>query len=164
MTGAPLIYNYDVYFPTYIGTKVTDGTDDICAVGHAAIYAIRDKDTKHGTLDSTKIQNKNAPKSGTLSPEVQKFIDGGTSILELAKGTKVYGLQITNQLYCGDKDGGSFAVPQLIAQTGSDPGMSAFDKDSQNNLVGQTSLSTFSLNLEGIQSKPNKVKWATVYE
>ena len=164
MTGAPLIYNYDVYFPTYIGTKVTDGTDDICAVGHAAIYAIRDKDTKHGTLDSTKIQNKNTPKSGTLSPEVQKFIDGGTSILELAKGTKVYGLQITNQLYCGDKDGGSFAVPQLIAQTGSDPGMSAFDKDSQNNLVGQTSLSTFSLNLEGIQSKPNKVKWATVYE
>lgn len=164
MTGAPIIYNYDVYFPTYIGTQATGGSSDICAVGNAAIYAIRDKDTKHGTLDSTKIQNKNAPKSGTLSPEVQKFIDGGTSILELAKGTKVYGLQITNQLYCGDKDGGSFAVPQLIAQTGSDPGMSAFDKDSQNNLVGQTSLSTFSLNLEGIQSKPNKVKWATVYE
>lgn len=171
MTGAPIIYNYDVYFPTYIGTQTTDGSDDVCAVGNAAIYALRHKvkdpkvdPPKHASLDKSKIQNKNATGSENVSPEIDNFLNGNTSILELEKGTRIYGLQITNQLYCGNKNGGTFAAPQLIAQTGSDAGLNAFDKDSPNNLVGKTSLSTFSLNLEGIQATSSKVKWAAVYE
>ena len=160
MTGAPIIYNYDVYFPTYIGTQTTGNGDEICSVGNAAIYAVRNK-AKYGTLKSS-VQNQN--KDTTGNKELNDFITGASSILELKQGTKIYGLQITNQLYCGNGKNGSFAVPQLIAQTGADPGISAVDSKDPNSLIGQSTLSTFTLNLQGIQAHSERVKWASVYE
>lgn len=80
-------------------------------------------------------------------------------------GTKIYGLQITNQLYCGNKNNGKFAAPQLIAQTGIPNGVNGFDKSSADNFASKnTSLNAFGLNLAGIKAQSSRIKWASVYE
>lgn len=170
MTGAPLIYNYDVYFPTYIGAPKTADDKSVCSQGNAAIYIVRDNDQKYGTIDGN-IQNKNRDKlqSTTSLPENassnnDKFMEKKLSFLTLATGTKIYGLQITNQLYCGNGKDGTFAVPQLIAQTSGAPGVSAVDNSQKGNLSSSVDLNSFTLNLESIRATTRPVKWATVYE
>ena len=161
MTGAPIIYNFDTYFPTYIASE-KNPTDTICHYGKAAIYAVRDEKIKHhDALNPNDVQNNEAAKDENLI----RFQNGEVSFYKLDMGTKIYGLQITNQLYCGNKNNGKFAAPQLIAQTGIPNGVNGFDKSSADNFASKnTSLNAFGLNLAGIQAQSNRIKWASVYE
>lgn len=161
MTGAPIIYNFDTYFPTYIASEKKP-TDTICHYGKAAIYAVRDEKIKHhDALNPNDVQNNEAAKDENLI----RFQNGEVSFYKLDMGTKIYGLQITNQLYCGNKNNGKFAAPQLIAQTGIPNGVNGFDKSSADNFASKnTSLNAFGLNLAGIQAQSNRIKWASVYE
>lgn len=161
MTGAPIIYNFDTYFPTYIASE-KNPTDTICHYGKAAIYAVRDEKIKrYDALNPNDVQNNEAAKDENLI----RFQNGEVSFYKLDMGTKIYGLQITNQLYCGNKNNGKFAAPQLIAQTGIPNGVNGFDKSSADNFASKnTSLNAFGLNLAGIQAQSNRIKWASVYE
>lgn len=161
MTGAPIIYNFDTYFPTYIASE-KNPTDTICHYGKAAIYAVRDeKINHHDALNPNDVQNNEAAKDENLI----RLQNGEVSFYKLDMGTKIYGLQITNQLYCGNKNNGKFAAPQLIAQTGIPNGVNGFDKSSADNFASKnTSLNAFGLNLAGIQAQSNRIKWASVYE
>ncbi len=167
MTGSPIIYNFDTYFPTYISTD-SKQSDSACSYGRAAIYAIRDNGTgdasttyKHGSLESTNVQNSEQ----ATNPGLVKFMNGDVSVYRLDSGTKIYGLQITNQLYCGNGKNGKFAVPQLVAQTGIANGVNGFDKADENNFASSNvSLNTFGVNLSGIKATSRRVKWASVYE
>lgn len=167
MTGSPIIYNFDTYFPTYISTD-SKQSESVCSYGRAAIYAIRDNGTgngsanyKHGSLKSDNAQNSEQ----ATDPGLVKFMDGKVSVYRLDSGTKIYGLQITNQLYCGNGKNGKFAVPQLVAQTGIANGVNGFDKENANNFASSNvSLNTFGVNLRGIQAASRRVKWASVYE
>lgn len=161
MTGAPIIYNFDTYFPTYIASE-KNPTDTICHYGKAAIYAVRDEKIKrYDALNPNDVQNNEAAKDENLI----RFQNGEVSFYKLDMGTKIYGLQITNQLYCGNKNNGKFAAPQLIAQTGIPNGVNGFDKSSADNFTSKnTSLNAFGLNLAGIKAQSNRIKWASVYE
>lgn len=161
MTGAPIIYNFDTYFPTYIASE-KNPTDTICHYGKAAIYAVRDEKIKrYDALNPNDVQNNEAAKDENLI----RFQNGEVSFYKLDMGTKIYGLQITNQLYCGNKNNGKFAAPQLIAQTGIPNGVNGFDKSSADNFASKnTSLNAFGLNLAGIKAQSNRIKWASVYE
>lgn len=161
MTGAPIIYNFDTYFPTYIASD-KNPTDTICHYGKAAIYAVRDKKIKrYDALNPNDVQNNEAAKDENLI----RFQNGEVSFYKLDMGTKIYGLQITNQLYCGNKNNGKFAAPQLIAQTGIPNGVNGFDKSSADNFTSKnTSLNAFGLNLAGIKAQSSRIKWASVYE
>lgn len=161
MTGAPIIYNFDTYFPTYIASD-KNPTDTICHYGKAAIYAVRDEKIKrYDALNPNDVQNNEAAKDENLI----RFQNGEVSFYKLDMGTKIYGLQITNQLYCGNKNNGKFAAPQLIAQTGIPNGVNGFDKSSADNFASKnTSLNAFGLNLAGIKAQSNRIKWASVYE
>ena len=161
MTGAPIIYNFDTYFPTYIASD-KNPTDTICHYGKAAIYAVRDEKIKrYDALNPNDVQNNEAAKDENLI----RFQNGEVSFYKLDMGTKIYGLQITNQLYCGNKNNGKFAAPQLIAQTGIPNGVNGFDKSSADNFASKnTSLNAFGLNLAGIKAQSSRIKWASVYE
>lgn len=172
MTGSPIIYNFDTYFPTYISTD-SKQSESVCSYGRAAIYSIRDNGAgnasanyKHGSLAQNNAPNENVQNSDPATdPGLVKFMNGEVSFYKLDSGTKIYGLQITNQLYCGNGKNGKFAVPQLIAQTGIANGVNGFDKANANNFASSNvSLNTFGVNLPGIQAASRRVKWASVYE
>lgn len=160
MTGAPIIYNYSAYFPTFIASE---DSANVCAVGHAAIYQMLPPDkTQQYAVLSGNVQNndKKVNKDDTEVPFESK------SIYELPAGTKIYGLEITDQMYCAGKNG-KFAAPQLVAQIGgSSKGSNT--ADAETNKLSQKSadnnIQSFNLNLDGIQAEPKSIKWASVYE
>lgn len=160
MTGAPIIYNYSAYFPTFIASA---NSANVCAAGHAAIYQMLppDRTQQYGILSgNVQNSNKKVNKDDTEVPFASK------SIYELPAGSKIYGLEITDQMYCAGKNG-KFAAPQLVAQIGgSSKGSNT--ADAETNKLSQKSadnnIQSFNLNLDGIQAEPKSIKWASVYE
>lgn len=158
MTGAPIIYNFDAYFPAYVADDESVST---CGLGSARIYKM-----------SSALGNSVHYEQATAQNMGNQFIDKATktpfkeeSYIEIA-GTRIYGLEITKQMTCLSKEGSSTAAPQLVAMTGqtTDPGVKANEQDKLLGQTGAGQITTVALNLEAIQPVTREAKWATVYE
>ncbi len=155
VTGPAIIYNYDAYFPVY-QTEIPGNTDQ-CQTGQGLIYKLADRKS-YNRMDSSMVQ------SSQNSDDVSDFNNNKIAYLPLGVGTKVYGLQITNQMYCHSNKGGKFSPPQLVAQTGAktkingvSDGSGLIDKDTGG-------IQTFTMNLDTVKADSHKMKWAAVYE
>ena len=160
VSGPAIIYNYDAFFPAYQSKLDSQSSgSDKCKAGQALIYKFAaNADVRYKSLDSDVMQNH------ANTSDVEKFAKNQKAYLELGVGTKVYGLQVTNQLFCAG-DNGKFSAPQLVAQTGAKPQISGADKDKSKLVDSDTGgLQTFTMNLDSIKAESKKMKWATVYE
>ncbi|GEM_PF-2046976 len=159
MSGAPIIYNYDTYFPTFI-TK-TDPSNPCTIEGNAAIWKLSGSDSettsrRHGTVASN-VQN-------TTEESAQPFTN--SSIYELAlDGTKIYGLAITPQLYCAGSEKSTTLAPQLVALTGLQFSDSHEASSGTQKLRPQnTEVQSFAMNLDAMNPNVTQLSWASVYE
>ena len=160
MSGAAITYNFVSYFPTFIASN--DEAKAQCVTGNAAIWKIGDiagsgnvRDHRIFTTTTTNVQNAS-----------EDALFNGKSYYNLHDGTKVYGLEITNQMFCrndANPNASKISAPQLIAQTGgiatAKTGSSASSIDPSN-----TDLKSFSINLNAFKPNPQKLSWASVYE
>ena len=95
-----------------------------------------------------------------------------SSVEALQIGTKVYGLEITNQMYCiadcksddPNCKGNNVLAPQLIAQTGGETASLATDEGSKKLTSGKVEVSSLAINLEAFKPEVSRVTWAGVYE
>ena len=155
MTGAPIIYNFDAYFPAYVADNASVST---CGLGSARIYKLSSTQDKFITTNAQNDHTRDKI-DGDKSPFE------GSSFVEI-KNTRLYGLSITKQMTCLAGDKTQRLAPQLVAMTGqtTDSGVRS---DNEDKLMGQTTagqITTVALNLEAIQPVTREAKWATVYE
>lgn len=167
MTGAAITHNFVSYFPTFVSNA---GTDDKCASGYANIGKINARKSC-SFIDSYGAPNEN----------VQNVMNGDVfkerSFEQLAMGTRVYGLELTNQMYCiadchdakcnpGDEDccQNRILAPQLIAQTGVETASFTPDEGSKKLLSGKVDVQSLAINLEAVKPEVSRVTWAGVYE
>ncbi|MBQ9816265.1 MAG: hypothetical protein IJM59_02190 [Proteobacteria bacterium] len=152
MTGAAITHNFVSYFPTFIANE---NAEDKCASGHAAIWKI----------GSPESNTQYAKAGGTVQNPSTFDAFATTSVLELPAGTKIYGLEITNQLYCL-KDGkeGSSMAPQLVAQTSTEAPSFNNDTGSAKLKPKSTDINSLAINLDPIQPQSEIISWASVYE
>ena len=148
MTGPAVTYNFYSYYPVYTVENTT------CALGHAGLWRLYSPNSpRHSALSSNIQTTNNKTESAAFSTD---YIQLGST------GTKVYGLQITNQMVCLSKDQTTSKViaPQLIAQTGRQSSFeaSASAKDSR------LTIPSMALDLEPIAPSIEIVSWASVYE
>ncbi|MBR4984157.1 MAG: hypothetical protein IKY83_00250, partial [Proteobacteria bacterium] len=160
LTGAPIIHNYTSYFPSFIADA---DSKTQCPTGGAAIWRIDSTASnmqKHGVLGSNKLQANGV----TTDPF------SNSPFIQFRSGTKIYGLEITNQMYCTGKTKNSVLAPQLIAQSGietNDDFSTTSTKRGADGKLKDNALSevaAVALNLEAIEPKVNVYSWASVYE
>ena len=147
MTGPAITYNFKSYYPLYTTENRT------CALGHASLWQLYSSQaTRHTAMTDVQSPNAKASSAFSLSNHVQL----GTT------GTKVYGLQITNQMVCLSKDNKTSSViaPQLIAQTGKSTQYDAKEGAKDSRLT----IPSMALDLEAIEPTSQIVSWASVYE
>ena len=162
MTGAPITYNFVSYFPTFIASSNESMAQ--CVTGNAAIWQIGDTQLNprtHRNFNSTFN-----PANGVSVQNTSELgLFNGKSYYNMANGTKVYGLEITNQMFCRNDTNPSqskISAPQLIAQTGG----IATNKTGAGSSIDPVNidLKSFSLNLNAFKPNPQKISWASVYE
>lgn len=157
MTGAPVIYNFDMYFPTYV-SEIPDNKGQ-CKLGEAYLYKLtNDRAKRHAQLNTGAVQNH----QNSTHPDLDKFLNNEVASLALGQGTKVYGIHISEQQYCDSKNGGKFKAPELIVQTGAQSAIQNEQSFTQNS--SSNPVQTLSINLQSVKSETYRAKWATVYE
>ncbi|MBQ9244013.1 MAG: hypothetical protein IJ165_12480 [Proteobacteria bacterium] len=157
LTGAPIIHNFASYFPSFIADA---DSNTQCPTGGAAIWKI---------LTSSSVTGKQ--RHNTLSTGIQA--NGMTTdpfanspYIQFKSGTKIYGLEITNQMFCTGKNKNSVLAPQLVAQSGVETN-DDFSTTSTKRSVRDDALSevaAVAINLEAIEPQVNVYSWASVYE
>jgi hypothetical protein len=174
MMGAALTYNFKNYFPTYNATLSTGAGND----GFASIWSVdRSNSALHWNTKSTsQVQNQRAASITGATDHGKSSTSFETNYyINLANGTKVYGLAMTPQAICVNNrtNKAQIAAPQLIAQTGKAPGTSSGTESSANNFnkSGEpldnkdvTNINVLSITEEAIKAEPNVLSWASVYE
>ena len=161
MTGSPIIYNFDAYFPTYVADEKSV---EQCGLGAARIYKLTSTGTTPYAINrSDEVQNIGNTLSNASDGDGNPFKD--KSYLEI-QNTRIYGIEITKQQTCLSEKGKHIAAPQLVAMTGqtTDPGVKANEQDKLLGQTGAGQITTVALNLEAIQPVTREAKWATVYE
>jgi len=158
MTGAPITYNYITYFPSFIASNSAESS---CTKGHAAIWSIGNSavSTRNYQVitDAARVQN-------LKTDSTDRFKDH--NIFELSPGTKIYGLDITNQMICKKNDGTTkIAAPQLVALTTANFSDEASLSDGTQKLHAKnTDIESFAMDLEAFSPEVNRLSWASVYE
>ena len=155
MTGAAVTHNFVSYFPTFIADA---GTQQACATGGAAIWKIGSPadGVKHGAIQA-----------GIMNTTNDANLFQNTNMLRLSPGTKIYGLEITNQLYCLNTttpNASQQVAPQLIAQTGAETTGIASSDGTNKLKPASTNIQSVAVNLEAIQPEMKQSAWANVYE
>lgn len=159
MTGAPVTYNYISYFPSY---TTNDDKDNECISGIASIWRIGGNNlskTYIGSINElTSVQNKVSENSNAFN---------GNKI-DLPDGSKVYGIEITDQMSCSGNSSSSVAAPQLIFQTGIEFADIASDNNSRimrgsGNSKSPTIQSSV-MNLPALKPTAHVISWASAYE
>ncbi|MBQ4360065.1 MAG: hypothetical protein II767_07395, partial [Proteobacteria bacterium] len=155
LTGAPIIHNFTSYFPSFIADA---DSNTQCPTGGAAIWRIdaTQNKQKHGTLASGKLQANGM----TTDPFAN------SPYIQFKSGTKIYGLEITNQMFCKGDNKSSVLAPQLIAQSGIETN-DAHSTTSTERSVRDDALSevaAVAINLEAIEPQVEVYSWASVYE
>ena len=157
MSGSAVTYNFDSYFPTYVTSNdTTTPYASMCHVGNASIFKMTSPRHPHRTF-ATNVRNSANPIQIASSLDSRGFI-------ELAPGTKVYGLEVTSQQLCIAGSNMEIAAPRLIAQTGIETndvlGGGQHD-ELRDNL---TDIANFALNLDAISPNVTPISWASMYE
>lgn len=158
LTGAPIIHNFASYFPSFIADA---DSNTQCPTGGAAIWKIVASKSvtgkqRHSTLATDKLQANGM----TTDPFAN------SPYIQFKSGTKIYGLEITNQMFCKGDNKNSVLAPQLIAQTGIETN-DAHSTTSTERSVRDDALSevaAVAINLEAIEPQVEVYSWASVYE
>ena len=180
MMGPALTYNFRSYFPTY---NAVYAEDDACNDGFASIWMLDDRVLAAGKGGGVNIWGKRESAQNGLNNV--KGLSGSTDngktstsfatghYINLANGTKVYGLAMTPQAICVSGNTAQVVAPQLIAQTGRAPGVTggsesaANDFSNSSNLPGQgqsTDIKVLSITEDAIKPDTDVLSWASVYE
>ena len=173
MMGPALTYNFKTYFPTYNATL----TSGACNDGFASIWSIDDR-VNSGlfwqTKNRTQVQNyKNNTITGAKDHGKTETSFEKNYYVNLANGTKVYGLAMTPQAICVKGNKAQVVAPQLIAQTGRAPGATGGSESAANDFSGAgdkpnkgeaTDIKVLSITEEAIKAVPRVLSWASVYE
>lgn len=168
MTGAPLIHNYVSYFPTFTG----EDSNEECVSGQAHIWKLDSRKS----CSVSGVSNYRLPAEAVQNETNNLFAD--RSFYSLGEGTKVYGLELTNQMYCiadcvdepsCDPDDpkccrNRVLAPQLIAQTGNETPQVHTDQGSASLMTEKSIVNSLAINLEAVRPEVSRVTWAGVYE
>ena len=174
MMGPALTYNFRSYFPTY---NAVYEDKDSCNDGFASIWMFDDRVTSNIQRWTAKSSVQNGA-SNRLS--ISGSTDNGKSAstfashyINLANGTKVYGLAMTPQAICVSDGHAEVVAPQLIAQTGRAPGTSGGSEAASNDFstssdgltsADVTDIKVLSITEDAIKAEPDVLSWASVYE
>ena len=176
MMGPALTYNFKTYFPTYNAVQDTEACND----GYASIWLVdRSSSSLHWkTKGSAQVQNYRNygadPITGATDHGKSETSFQKNHYINLANGTKVYGLAMTPQLTCVSGNRAQVAAPQLIAQTGKLAGTSnastsiandfKSDEGGGGEIASKTDINVLSIQEEAIQPQVAVLSWASVYE
>lgn len=176
MMGPALTYNFKTYFPTYNAVQDTEACND----GYASIWLLdRSNSSLHWkTKGSAQVQNYRNygadPITGSIDHGKSETSFQKNHYINLANGTKVYGLAMTPQLTCVSGNRAQVAAPQLIAQTGKLAGTSNTSTSIANDfnsagggggeIASKTDINVLSIQEEAIQPQVAVLSWASVYE
>ena len=174
MMGAALTYNFRSYFPTY---NAVFEDKDSCNDGFASIWMIDDRVTNNVRRWTAKSSVQNG---GNNRNSIVGSTDNGKSAssfetyyINLANGTKVYGLAMTPQAICVSNGTAQVVAPQLIAQTGRAPGTTGGSEAASNDFSSSsdgltkddvTDIKVLSITEDAIRAEPDVLSWASVYE
>ncbi len=180
MMGPALTYNFRSYFPTY---NAVYEEEDACNDGFASIWMLDDRVLTGPGSDVRTWAKKSVVQNGLNNVNgVSGSTDNGKAatsfatghFINLANGTKVYGLAMTPQAICIDDDKAQVVAPQLIAQTGKVPGVSGASEAAANDFTGTgrdlpqtgeaTDIKVLSITEDALSPESNVLSWASVYE
>ena len=165
MTGSALTYNFTTYFPTFVSVDTDD--ENNCELGRAYIWRMNSVLDSCTSINRYQTLSKSVQNQSNISGDHSNRVFATSSNIELSEGTKVYGLEVIDQLYCikdGDADGNKILAPQLVLQTGAET--AAYATDDGSALLGSSdvSIKSLSINLEAVRPEVSRVTWAGVYE
>lgn len=165
ITASPLLYNYQVYVPSYQSRQSADS----CAIGNAKVWRISVSE------DGTRAGANNVSSSITVQrPDSQDDYwknNRNPNYFALGSNTVVYGLEVSPQNICiqsTDSTGAmtaSLAAPQLILQTGTNPHKDATGIPGPNaNSSPNRTTESIAIDLAPVLPKLTPLSWSSVYE
>ncbi|MFA5624241.1 MAG: PilC/PilY family type IV pilus protein [Bradymonadales bacterium] len=165
ITGAPLLFNYQIYVPSYQSEQSVDS----CATGNAKVWrlSVTESGTKAGA-------NHIASNINVQRPDSQSDYwknDHNPNYFALGSDTVVYGLEVSPQNICitsSDPSGNmqaALASPQLILQTGENPHKNAPDIPGSSGIASPNrSTESLAIDLAPVMPRLTPLSWSSVYE
>lgn len=168
ITGAPIIFNADVYFPTYALP------DNVCEPGFARIWGLDLVDSNAATLaDTNGIFDQNPTFSGVLPAGIQIDPDGtDTKWFGPEDPALIRGLTITLGPLCALADFGSNSPsfnadnnpqPQLIAQTSNPVATDLTNTDQVDNPLLTNAMDRLVTPIAPPASQTVPLSWSLIY-
>ena len=170
VTGAPIIFNADVYFPTYALPE-----EDSCEPGHARVWGLDLRELDTGSIDPTGVFGSH-PDIGAATAPTGILRGPGPSPdfrwFGPDEPTLIRGLTVTLGPLCSiDNIGsdnpaystGDAPRPQLIAQTSSAVDNDLRNTDQGTSGAGVNLLDRISLDIEPPQSQTIPLSWTLVF-